>query len=181
MKRTEVVNKKDKIVNLYFYFSLIIVIASVVTGFFFIDSPQKVRNQRHDQQVINQLDQIDSSVNEYFILNKNVPAKLEDLTKDKTRTTFISEDTLKDPDTGKNFDYRKTAKDTYEICATFSISDSELSDTQQFDKVLVERWAHKNSGKQCFSRKAVLNSTAKDIINTTTTAVPAPTATTPKK
>jgi hypothetical protein len=173
MKRSDVVNKKDKIISLYFYGTSVIVIASLVAGFFFIDSPQKVRDQRHDQQVVSQLDQIDSSINEYFNQNKNVPASLADLTKEKTRTTFISEETLKDPDTQKNFDYRKMTKDTYEICATFRLSSADLSDNpQEMDKVLVERWGHKDSGKQCFSRKAVLNQAIKEINNTTTTAVP---------
>ncbi len=47
IRRAEI-KAKDLIIRIYFFGSLIIVLAALITSFFFISSPTEVRNQKHD-------------------------------------------------------------------------------------------------------------------------------------
>jgi len=156
IRRKEAVGK-DIILQAYFYGALALVIVSLVASFFFIESPAKVRARNHDRQILANLSQIDDAVNVYYNKEKAVPEKLEDLFKDQSRQIFITEDALKDPANGKFFDYKKLAANSYEICATFNLSnkESEKDDSEIIDPFLEERWAHE-SGFQCFTKKAEL-------------------------
>ena len=157
IKREEVEGKKDKIVSIFLYGSIAVVLIAIVSGFLSIDPPSTVRAKRHDQQVISQLEQIDSTVNMFFYTQKKVPKSLDEILPAKMRDSYISEDMIKDPESKKEFEYKQTATDSYEICADFKLSNKgEAIEREQYDKVAQERWAHE-SGRQCFTRKAVKN------------------------
>lgn len=151
IKREEVAGKKDKVVTLYFYSTLVIVLAVLVAGFFFVESPTVVRQKRHDQQIVQNFENIYNAVTAYYNNNDTIPQSLEDLVSDPSREYYIIQDYLKDPETEEMFQYEKLAADTYKICASFYLSNKDDSE-DDYDEFLQEKWAH-DSGEQCFERR----------------------------
>jgi len=154
IRREEIQEKEDKVILGYAYGSMAIVIIALIAGFYFNDSPAKVRAMNHDRLVIQNFDQIDNAVNSYFNKNKSVPVNLEELVKADGRDYFVSSDTIKEPETKKFYDYKKLAADSYEICADFKASNKEALNAD-YDKFLNDRWQHE-AGYQCFTKKAEL-------------------------
>lgn len=153
IRRKDIKEKKDNIIRIYFYGSIVLVSAALIASFFFIESPSKVRAQKHDRQVVLNLSQINDAVNSYFDKTKTVPEKLDQLFEDQTGRIYITQEIVKDPQTGQAFDYKKTEKDTYEVCANFNLSTKDANDGEDYDKFLDERWTHE-AGYQCFTKKA---------------------------
>lgn len=153
IRRKEVEKKKDSILQIYFYGSLVLVVAALTASFFYIESPATVRARNHDRQVAVNLDQVDSAINSYFNKSKSVPEKLGDLFGDVSREIYLTEDSIKDPQTGKEFEYKKKTKDSYEICADFSLSNKAKDSSEQIDPYIDQRWQH-DAGRQCFTKKA---------------------------
>jgi len=156
IKRKDVKGKKDKVVSIYFYATAAVIVAVFVSGLFFIESPAKTRDRNHDDLVINNLDQIESIINSYYNNNKKLPDNLKALTGDASRMYFISSDNIADPETKKEFEYKKTKTDTYELCAEFKLSNKlKPDDASIYNKDLEERWPHE-VGRTCFTRQAVI-------------------------
>jgi len=151
--RREETAGKNKIIRAYFYGSLFVVIASLAAGLYFNDAPAKVRAKNFDRQVMEQLDQTDAALNSYYIRNKALPESLTDLLKEGSRDIFITDKTIRDPETDKVFSYKILAKDSYEICADFKISSKEAMEEDNNQDYLLTRWAHE-AGFQCFTKKA---------------------------
>lgn len=145
IKREKVVGAKDKIVMIYFYATLAIVVISLVASFFFVESPTTARNRIRDDQVLAKFDMIDAAINTYYTDNNKFPASLDLLITEKR---LQSENDIKDPVTGQKFDYKPGKDKIYELCATF------LSSNQQpdFGNYYQSRWLH-NAGYQCLSQR----------------------------
>lgn len=148
IRREEVVNTKDKIVRIFFYGSLVIIIATLVTSFFFVESPAQTRAKKQDNTILDQFERIDSAINTYYMDNKKLPASLQDLTGTKPGY-YISEDDLKDQVSKEKFGYKLTGKDTYELCASFRTTNKGKD---QLDYYLRDRWPHE-AGQQCIGQK----------------------------
>lgn len=148
IRREEVANKKDKIISIFFYGSLAIIIATLITSFFFVESPAQTRAKKQDNSILDQFERIDNAINTYYLDNKKLPSKLEDLTGNKPGY-YISEDDLKDQVTKEKFGYKLTAKDTYELCASFKTTNKGKD---QLDYYFRDRWPH-DGGQQCIGQK----------------------------
>jgi hypothetical protein len=156
IKRKDIKGKKDKVISIYFYASALIVAVVFVTSLFFIESPAKTRDRNHDNILINNLDQIESAVNSYYSYNKKLPDNLKALTGDANRQYFISSDSISDPETKKELEYKKIKTDSYEICAEFKLSNKiQPDDSSIYNKDLEERWPH-DAGRTCYARKAMV-------------------------
>lgn len=149
IKRIEVENKKDKMIQIYFYGSLAAIIIIFISSLFFVETPQEARNRKHDEDVISKFSQIDSAINTYYMEKKKVPANLDDLLSD---VNFITEADTKDSYTKEKFGYNAIATSTYELCADFYSSDKNKEEENEFfyDK----RWLH-DSGHQCLKQKII--------------------------
>jgi hypothetical protein len=93
----------------------IIVLAAVVGGFMTVGSPYKQRALRLDNQRINELQSIQWQVVSYWQQKEKLPATLTDLY-DPISGAVIP----KDPETKKEYEYRTTGANSFELCATFS-------------------------------------------------------------
>lgn len=147
--RREDVSKNNNIVKIYFYGSIAVVAIALVSAFFFIDSPLKVRDQKYDQAIINKFSQIDSAINAYYGENAKLPAGLNDLLGGGS-VYYILQDDITDPNTGKAFDYKIDNKNTYELCSTFKTANKEASNDQS--KYFDTRWLH-DAGYQCLKQR----------------------------
>jgi hypothetical protein len=157
IKREIVVGVENKIIKEYFYGSLIIVIAALISAFIFVESPIETRNIKHDVQITNDFSQIDSGINEYYLTNKKLPDNLDTLLKE---ITYLREENLIDPSTKNRFDYKVIDEKNYELCATFMVNSKDYEN--KADYYLDKRWGH-DAGYQCLKQK-VFEDNTKDVL-----------------
>lgn len=159
--RRENVSKNNRIIRVYFYGSTAIVAMALAASFFFIDSPLVVRAQKFDQAIINKFSQIDNAINAYYGENKKLPTDLNALINGGS-TYYILLSDITDPTTGKMIEFKVTAKDAYELCATFKTANKDQVNNKFADQsVYVDtRWLH-DSGYQCLKQRVALLDNAK--------------------
>lgn len=147
IRRKEVVSVKDKVINIYFYVSLTVVIATFVFSLFIVESPTATRNRLLDEAILNNFSSVDSALNSYYAQYGKLPAVLDELSKvDK----YLISSNLVDASTNKQFEYKIKGDKTYELCATFKASNKNQQSST--NKYLNERWPH-DAGYQCVSQQ----------------------------
>ena len=148
VRREEFVGKKDRVVQIYFYATAVLVLAALSAAFYYAPSPKETRNMRQDQELINHFNQIDSAINGYLQQEKKLPKTLNDLTVDRR---FLLESDIKDPVTGEQFEYNIVReREQYKLCATFLTDNRNKNDVQyNYDG---ERWPHE-AGRQCLLQR----------------------------
>jgi hypothetical protein len=148
IKRLNVLSVKDKIIKIYFFASLVVVLAALVSAFIFVESPAKTRKIKHDNAIINQFSQVDSALNTYYSDKRKLPGNFDELF---AEITYLRREDMKDPATGKEFEYKVAGDKTYELCSTFLMSTKDNKSYEggyYFDK----RWDH-DAGYQCLRQK----------------------------
>lgn len=157
IKRETVVGAKDKVMTIYAYGSMLVVLAALVSAFVFVESPRTTREIKQDMALLSKFDKIDSAINAFVNDEKKLPASLDELRK---KQDYILESDLKNPADGQNFDYKASGKSTYEICSTFFRSNKDMQDSS-YNGYLNSRWPH-DAGKQCIKREV---DNTKDLID----------------
>lgn len=151
MRRTEIssdVNKKSMVI------CISVVAATFIAGFFIIDSPTVSRQKNIDQQIVNNLQTIDGSIQNYFDGSGKLPEKMEDL--QATIFSFGIQDV-------KNITYKVETADSYQLCANFMRS--SLNDAISPNGPYINDWRH-NGGNFCFTRIALKKVNIAPVINT---------------
>lgn len=151
IRREQVVGAKDKIIKIYFFGSLAVILAVLVCGFIYSDSPQVTRNKNQDMALLNSFDTIDNSINSYYTQTKKLPANLDELV---NKTGFLTGKDIIDQVTNKKIEYKVKGASKYEICGDFKTANKGQID-QNFEW-LNSRWPH-DAGHQCFTREVVSN------------------------
>jgi len=131
----------------------VLVLGSIVLGFVVIGSPQSQRLVRYDDQKINDLRMIQSQVVQYWQSKKAIPATLNDLRDPISGFTIPT-----DPQSQKEYSYRKTGDVSFELCAEFNLKTSSTEEKVRMQKspvyyegMIDENWAHEK-GTACFQR-----------------------------
>jgi len=128
-----------------------VVLASVIAGFFLAGSPQSQRLVRFDERRVSDLQNIQWQLINYWQRKEALPATLDEL--NDSISGFYAP---KDPETGSDYDYKKTGKMSFELCAVFSTDGSG----EYTDKTISmpspigsqeNNWSH-GSGRTCFER-----------------------------
>lgn len=137
----------DKLAKYLTWGTIILVIGSIVLGFIVMGSPQSQRMKRLDADRVADLQNIQWQIVNYWQQKEALPDTLSDL-----------EDPLSgfrvptDPETGEAYTYTKTARLSFELCATFKtvLEESKASSVELygFDN---SNWAHP-IGEHCFDR-----------------------------
>jgi hypothetical protein len=148
IRREEVLGKADKLIQVFLFGSLIIIIASFIFSLFVVQSPAEARRVKLDQAIVNSFSVIDGNINRYYTEYNKLPASLELL---KSEYNEISDKDLVDPVTGKKYDYKAVSDLKYEICAEFKASTSDLPN-YYYD----QRWSHQ-AGYQCLTQKVYVS------------------------
>jgi len=148
--RREDIKKKDKVILIYLIATLVITIGGLAFSFFFVESPKDARARRHDSIVLDHFTQIDSSLSTYYTKTKVLPDKVD---KVLNLTPYLNLSLLKDPISGKAYDYKKIDALTYQLCATFQ-TDNRDPNAPNADTTYIDHWPHA-SGYQCLTQKAV--------------------------
>lgn len=145
--RPSVIGAKDKIIKIYFFGSLALVVIVLVSAFFYVESPAETRNKKHDNVILNRMDMIDNAMNDYYSATKKLPSSLGELA---SKSQIITSKDIIDPSTDKNIEYKVKAKNKYELCAEFKTSNKDTGDRSY--EWLNNRWPH-DSGRQCITRE----------------------------
>jgi hypothetical protein len=87
-------------------------------------SPGKTRGLKYDADRINNLYQVNTSIQSYYSNNNKLPQTLSQLT-----DSYLIAQT-KDPETGADFEYNSTGQTNYTLCATFAYSSDEAKKSQ---------------------------------------------------
>jgi len=147
IKRDQVAGQKDKVVRVYFYGALIIVIATFVASLFYVESPRQTRDRKLDNAILDKFDQIDGAMNTYYKENEILPSSLEELIPE---FTYISQKDIMDQVTKEVFGYKILDANKYELCANFRLPNIEDEENRyDYHK---DRWPHE-SGYQCLGQK----------------------------
>jgi hypothetical protein len=133
----------------------LLVLISVIAGFFIMGSPQTQRLLRYDQQRIYDLQSIQSQVTNYYQTTEALPEFLE-----KLQDPLIGARIQADPETGNEYEYTKTGDLTFELCAIFSLplpgfdtDTADLSDWRVRElRQTAQDWPH-GAGRTCFDRE----------------------------
>ncbi|MHB8903718.1 MAG: DUF5671 domain-containing protein [Patescibacteria group bacterium] len=171
IKREDLV-KKDKVVKIFFFASLALVLVAFILAWFFVDSPKVMRDRRLDQIVLNNISNIENAVNSYYDKNKKLPDSLEVL---KNNSDFyLNEKTLQDPENGTAINYNKKSATEFEFCATFRTNSKELNDQNGNYYNIPSSQVHL-AGYQCLKGNLyVLNNNSVKGIDINRPAEPAP-------
>lgn len=149
LKRT---TKKTKIPFILTIVVSVVVLVSIVMGFFIVGTPKDQRNRRFDEQRVNDLQITQNQVVEYWLKKNILPKNLIDL-QDNISGFIVPND----PDTKMSYEYNVTDKLSFELCANFTTSDADFGITaaskftSPYDSAYGQNWNH-NVGRTCFSR-----------------------------
>lgn len=133
IKREDVSKGKDKIINIYLFGSLAIILVSLIFSFTMIESPAQARNNKIDQQIINNFYSINTAVDNYYRANKKLPENLEMLLNIDDNALF--ENNIVNPSTKNKIEYKVVASDKFDLCTEF------LTDSAQ--EQYRSEWKHK--------------------------------------
>lgn len=145
--RREEVKKKNRVIQIYFYASLVLVIAVFVASLFIVESPSQTRNRKFDNFILDNFNNLDAAVTSYYQEFKKLPEGLNEL---KIEYNYLGEDSIKDPATKIEFEYRVVNKNTYELCANFRASNKEETNSEY--SYYKDKWPHE-AGYQCLEQK----------------------------
>ena len=92
----------------------ILILATVIAGFFIVGSPATQRARRFDAERVSHLQMIQSETINYWIHKSELPKNQDEL---KSSTTGFAPPA--DPETKQPYEYRVTGPLSFELCATF--------------------------------------------------------------
>lgn len=136
--------------KIFIYGVIVIIAAAIVAGFFIVGSPFEERIRRFDDRRVQDLQNIQSEIINYWTSKESLPNTLSDI-RDDIRGIVIP----KDPETGGEYEYIIRGNLTFALCATFSrASESMNSSTPKPVRdpyYTGENWEH-SEGRVCFER-----------------------------
>jgi hypothetical protein len=127
----------------------VLVVASILSGFFIIGTPMHARQTRMDDQRISDLQGVQSQVVSFYQSKQKLPGSLGDL---NDPLSYYSVPT--DP-AGGQYEYKPDGALSFSLCATFGAEGSTYGPyaAQMYPNrdVSGDNWSH-GAGYQCFER-----------------------------
>lgn len=148
IKREDVVNQKDVLIKIYLFGSLAIVLIVFIASLFTVESPTETRGRKLDQAALNDFSDIERAISDYYLDNQNLPKDLIELQK---KSSYILENSLKDPETSVPYDYKIIDSTHYELCVTFRFSNIDKEKNLSY----VEDNNLHNAGYQCIKKRVI--------------------------
>src|SRR3989442_6601914 len=118
------------------------VVAAVVAAIVILGPPSQQRKRKLDQRRIQDLMNIERTVNSYWQRHKTLPTDLVTLSREPGFRPSMS-----DPESGSAYEFKVTGTDSFRLCAEFSFDSAE--DPQPWYYPPKGSWAH-GAGRQCF-------------------------------
>lgn len=150
LKRKNLNSKVPKILALSLS---VFVVVSIIAGFFIVGTPGEQRKQRFDEQRIQNLQNVQNEIINYWTAKKELPQNLDALK--NNISGFIPQT---DPETKVAYEYNILAPLKFELCANFNTSNKEgkFKDVRSglnygYNDPYNQNWEHTN-GRVCFTR-----------------------------
>lgn len=130
----------------------VLVIVSIIAGFFIIGTPQEIRQLKQDAVRVQDLQSVQWQIVNYWQQKESLPASLEEL-RDPLSGNIIPVD----PKTGASYTYTRTSPLDFALCATFEQKGGDQYSATRpvmdpaMEKGIEENWAH-DAGEVCFDR-----------------------------
>ncbi|MEK7156559.1 MAG: DUF5671 domain-containing protein [Patescibacteria group bacterium] len=137
----------------------VLVLVTIIAGFFIIGTPQQIRVQKQDAIRVQDLQNIQWQVVNYWQLKQSLPASLEDL-RDPISDNIIPND----PATGAPYTYKRNSPLDFTLCATFAAEGGTngtqgrsypaypvAAEPKSVGTDIQDNWQH-GSGEVCFER-----------------------------
>ncbi len=128
----------------------LIILVTIIAGFFIVGSPASQRARRFDETRISNLQNIQNEIVVYWQQKNTLPQNLEALTNDISG--FIAPS---DPETKQPYEYTVKGQWQFELCATFKTPSLNKLSTNKFTQnpasLYQQNWQY-SPGRQCFSR-----------------------------
>lgn len=134
----------------------VLVLVSIVAGFFIVGTPWQAREYRFDEQKVSDLQNIQFQIVNYWQAKQTLPAALTDLG-DPISGSYIP----LDAQTGQPYEYSATGARSFELCATFNAPSRESPASRAVPALIgpepygkggiAENWQHEE-GRTCFTR-----------------------------
>jgi len=146
--RAAISPKKNKV---FAWVISIVIIVSIITGFFIVGSPSKQRLYKFDERRINDLQMIQGEIINQWIQKEKLPVVLDDL-----KNSISGFSPPKDPETNADYEYNILSNISFELCAVFktkgiSTSRTEVRTPVPYYEPYNQNWEH-GIGKVCFKR-----------------------------
>lgn len=128
---------------------LLVVIATIVTGFFIMGSPADQREVRFDQEQIQDLSMIQHQVVSYWQENGQLPATLEAL---ESNITGFQIPTA--PEGRSEYEYERLNELSFTLCATFAQASGTYAESMAYENYGIRgssSWKYE-AGEHCFDR-----------------------------
>lgn len=137
--------------NVFAVLSAALVVSALVGGFFLVGSPSQQRLVRLDEQRMNDLQNIQYEVVNYYQQTAKLPENLDTL-KDPLRGYIAPVD----PVTDASYEYKKVADLQFELCATFARPSlvrptGKTRPMDPYGNGVDTNWTHE-TGRTCFTR-----------------------------
>ena len=130
MKR-QTVEKKDRVITLFGWISAALVLAVFVSAWFFVESPATARAKRLDSILMNNIFQLENSVNTYYSQYGRLPASLDEIK--NSDDVYYDSRVETDPETGERIVYRVDGDNKFSFCATFrTASESQAMERRPY-------------------------------------------------
>jgi hypothetical protein len=128
-------------------FATAILAGSIVWGFAILGSPRTQQLLKYDQQKLNDLQNLNSQVVNYYANRGVLPKAIEDVADGNYYTDWV------DPQSKKPYQYEKTTASTYNLCAEFNKA-SEEKEQNRYSYIYfdgINSWEHPK-GEYCFKQ-----------------------------
>jgi len=119
----------------------VVIVASIVAGFFLIDSPATSRSKAYDQQRVNDLYLVQNLISNYYSRTETLPATLEEMADLQPIPA--------DPRTDVGYEYNVISDTEYVLCATFEAASDETDESYRYYGP--GDFSFHQQGRQCFS------------------------------
>lgn len=103
--------------RLFAVISIVLLSAIFIAAWFFVDLPKDARAKRLDNNLMNNIYQLESAVNNYYSLYERLPENLEEMQSDPA--VYLDSNVLVDAETGKPIEYLRESENAFLFCADF--------------------------------------------------------------
>ncbi len=135
--------------------SVVVIVASIISGFYFVGTPKAARQQKMDSQRVSELQTLQSQLVTYWNQKGQLPDQLIEL-----RDPLTGFELPLDPETNASYTYKKTGELTFDLCAVFERETPKWERTQekppymmydQYGNPTSDNWEHE-AGETCYAR-----------------------------
>lgn len=128
----------------------LLVVVTIIAGFFIIGTPQELRREKMDNTRVQDLQNLQWQIVNYWQQKESLPSNLDEL-----RDPISEIQIPVDPKSGAAYTYERTGDRTFNLCATFETEWNAAKNTGTTRPIdmygMTDNWEH-GIGEKCYER-----------------------------